>query len=122
MAHVERGDRCQTRICEQYGHYIEFSIADATLFFEDAGQARRCAQALMEAADELDSREGVAARLTGERTMTTDEAIARLKEQQRDRDIENAHAEADHVLCDFLDSMGYSDVVAAYSAVPKWYA
>jgi hypothetical protein len=54
--------------------------------------------------------------------MTREKAIARLKEQQNDGDIEAAHGNADNILCDFLRSLGYEDVVKEYLEVPKWYA
>jgi hypothetical protein len=37
-------------------------------------------------------------------------------------DHELAHVEADEVLCKFLRSLGYDDVVEAYIRVPKWFA
>jgi hypothetical protein len=49
-------------------------------------------------------------------------AIARLKELQRDGDIERAHGDADKVLCELLTTLGYADVVAEWDEVPKWYA
>lgn len=55
--------------------------------------------------------------------MGPDDAIERLKCLQQEGDPERAHEEADQVLCDFLDSMGYWEVVEEYHKVdPKWYA
>ena len=54
--------------------------------------------------------------------MTKKEAIKQLKERQQSDDKEVAHAEADDILCDLLDSMGYKDVVKEFRKIPKWYA
>lgn len=35
---------------------------------------------------------------------------------------EGAHGEADSILCELLELLGYKDVVAAYNKVEKWYA
>lgn len=35
---------------------------------------------------------------------------------------EEAHGEADGVLCDLLTFLGYEDVVKAYDKIDKWYA
>jgi hypothetical protein len=32
------------------------------------------------------------------------------------------HAEADKVLCEFLKSLGYEDVVEEYQKIEKWYS
>ena len=48
--------------------------------------------------------------------------MKRLKEAQEDRDTESAHADADEVLCDLLEALGYKKVVEAYRKVSKWYA
>ena len=37
-------------------------------------------------------------------------------------DIESDHVKADEILCNFLLSLGYDDVVQAYDNVDKWYA
>lgn len=37
-------------------------------------------------------------------------------------DKERGHLEADDILCDFLEDLGYSALVAAFYDVPKWYA
>ncbi len=54
--------------------------------------------------------------------MTREEAIKQLRLEQEDRDIEAAHENADGILCEFLESLGYSDVVAEWHKVEKWYA
>lgn len=46
----------------------------------------------------------------------------RLKEAQNNCDTESAHAEADCVLCDLLNDLGYTAIVEAYDKVEKWYA
>ena len=37
-------------------------------------------------------------------------------------DRENWHYEADCILCELLDYLGYHDFVEAFEEVPKWYA
>lgn len=37
-------------------------------------------------------------------------------------DPEEWHAEADSILCELLDYLGYHDFVEAFEEVPKWYA
>jgi len=54
--------------------------------------------------------------------MTKEEVIAKLVECQHNGDIEIAHGEADDLLCDFLTTLGYADVVAEYRKVAKWFA
>lgn len=54
--------------------------------------------------------------------MTREEAIRLLKVEQDNSDTESAHGNADDVLCDLLESLGYADVVAEYYKVEKWYA
>ena len=48
--------------------------------------------------------------------------IRRLKAAQKSEDIELAHRDADKALCNFLEFLGYADVVQEYDKVPKWYA
>ena len=50
------------------------------------------------------------------------DAIAKLKEQQSNRDFEIAHGVADDVLCDLLRELGYGEVVDEYNEVGKWYS
>lgn len=54
--------------------------------------------------------------------MTREKAIEELKKAQANADTECAHADADDVLCDLLNAIGYQDVVAEYCKVKKWYA
>lgn len=54
--------------------------------------------------------------------MDRETAIARLREMRNLGDTEAAHSDADDILCVLLESLGYSDVVAAWQEVPKWYA
>ena len=51
-----------------------------------------------------------------------DKAIQRLKSLANYIDIEEAHVEADTVLCEFIDTLGFHAVTEAYRKVPKWYA
>ena len=55
--------------------------------------------------------------------MTPKEKIIKeLKNEQNNDDIEMAHSNADDLLCEFLISLGYQDVVYEYNKVSKWYA
>ncbi len=53
--------------------------------------------------------------------MDKQEAIAKLKEQQGNYNQEDAHVEADDILCGLLNTLGYDDVVKEYEAIEKWY-
>ena len=46
----------------------------------------------------------------------------RLKVAQGNCDVESAHADADKVLCDLLEALGYKKIVEEYNKVEKWYA
>ena len=37
-------------------------------------------------------------------------------------DREDWHRTADNILCDFLEYLGYKELVDAWDAIPKWYA
>ena len=54
--------------------------------------------------------------------MTREEALAELAELKLSKDKEEAHADADGVLCQLLSELGYEDVVKAYHDISKWYA
>lgn len=56
------------------------------------------------------------------KNMTREKAIQILKQQQNNRDIEDAHGVADEVLLDLLRELGYQDVVEEYFKVEKHYA
>ena len=53
---------------------------------------------------------------------TIEEIIARLKELQQDDDIEGAHIQADWIICDLLEDLGYTKVIKEYDKISKWYA
>ena len=57
--------------------------------------------------------------------MTEAKVIAKLitlAKDAKEGDEENAHREADYLLCDFLDQLGYPEVVRAFDAIKKWYS
>lgn len=37
-------------------------------------------------------------------------------------DIESDHGKADAILCEFLESLGYKNLVEIYERIDKWYA
>lgn len=49
-------------------------------------------------------------------------AIERLRELQKSVDPEQAHSDADAVLCELLIALGYIDVVREWGEVERWYA
>lgn len=53
--------------------------------------------------------------------MTKQEAIKKLQDFQKQNDGSNEHAKADTILCDFLDAMGYGDVVFEFRKVQEVY-
>jgi len=48
--------------------------------------------------------------------------MAQLETCITNKDIEAAHNDADHVLCNLLKDLGYQDIVILWEAVEKWYA
>lgn len=54
--------------------------------------------------------------------MTKEDAIANLIECQHNSDPYEAHTLADDTLCNFLEALGYGDVVEEWRKVDKWYA
>lgn len=50
------------------------------------------------------------------------DSIRRLKALASSRDTEAAHGEADDILCELLDHLGYGEVVEAWHEIDKWYA
>ena len=38
------------------------------------------------------------------------------------QDVENAHGDADDLLCDLLNGFGFEEIVKIYNNVDKWYA
>jgi len=54
--------------------------------------------------------------------MTREQALEALKMEQAEGDTETAHYNADEILCEFIATLGFADVVAEYHKVSKWYA
>lgn len=50
------------------------------------------------------------------------EYINRLRELQKEGDIECAHLAADDILCEILEKLGYSNITLQYYKIDKWYA
>jgi len=50
-----------------------------------------------------------------------DKAITKLKILQKGIDDEVMHCEADYILCELLNCLGYSEVVEEYNKVDKFY-
>ncbi len=43
-------------------------------------------------------------------------------EQMKTCKDEFDHEDADYILCDLLEELGYKELVATYRKVPKWYS
>ena len=54
--------------------------------------------------------------------ITSGEAIKRLQELENCFDTEEAHIEADGILCELLDNQGYVKVTEIYHKLKKWYS
>lgn len=49
--------------------------------------------------------------------------LNRMKQWEfNDYDKEESHVEADCILCELLEELGYTELVKMYNNVPKWYA
>lgn len=49
-------------------------------------------------------------------------AVRKLRAIQEMSDTERAHSDADDILRELLNTLGYQDVVDEYDKVEKWYA
>lgn len=56
------------------------------------------------------------------RKALSDEMVSRLQEEANNDDTECAHINADDILCELLEKLGYKDVVEKYNEVSKWYS
>ena len=54
-------------------------------------------------------------------TMTRKDAINKLQSLQRSDEGSNVHAEADTVLCDFLDAVGYGEIAREFRKIHEMY-
>jgi hypothetical protein len=52
----------------------------------------------------------------------SDEMVKRLQAEVENGDTECAHGNADDILCELLEKLGYNEVVDKYNEVSKWYA
>lgn len=50
------------------------------------------------------------------------EIIEKLKELQKSDDYECAHIDADQILCECLDELGYKEITREFVKVGRWYA
>ena len=53
--------------------------------------------------------------------MTKQDAINKLQHLQRNDEGSNVHAEADTVLCDFLDAVGYGEIAREFRKIHEMY-
>ncbi len=59
------------------------------------------------------------------KVISQNEALDRLDKivgRSGGEDTELDHAEADDLLCEVLDSLGYAELVSRFRAMEKWYA
>lgn len=48
--------------------------------------------------------------------------LEQMKQLNDEGDIENNHKEADMLLCELLEELGFTEIVEVYRKLPKWYA
>ena len=56
------------------------------------------------------------------RKALSNEMVKRLQEEVDNGDNECAHRNADYIMCELLERLGYKEVVEKYNEVSKWYA
>lgn len=56
------------------------------------------------------------------RKALSDEMVSGLQNEVNNNDKERAHINADGILCELLEKLGYKDVVEKYNEVSKWYS
>lgn len=54
--------------------------------------------------------------------MDYEDKVAMMKMLANDKDYECAHRDADNLLVEFLEELGYKELVEAWREVGKWYA
>jgi hypothetical protein len=59
--------------------------------------------------------------LKTEHAMTKEDAIVELRSLQRNGEGSNVHANAETVLCDFLDAVGYGEVAREFRKIHEMY-
>ena len=55
-------------------------------------------------------------------TITPDEFRLRMKEIAGNGNAEEAHLEADQLMCYLLEMLGYDQGVELFRSMPRWYA
>lgn len=50
-----------------------------------------------------------------------EQTLAKLALCQKNKDTATAHEDADDTLCEFLCGLGFSDLVAEYRKIDKWF-
>jgi hypothetical protein len=61
-------------------------------------------------------------KLTKKQLVIKESVIAKLKEEQKNDDYEMAHCNADDLLCELLNKIGFQEVVDEFIKVGRWYA
>lgn len=51
-----------------------------------------------------------------------EEMCEKMKNVINIKDTEDAHIEADYILCKFLEDLGFDELVKLYRKVDKWYS
>jgi hypothetical protein len=51
-----------------------------------------------------------------------DQALTKLEALENCWDPEAAHSDADVILTDFLETLGFKEIVVRYEKIDKWYA
>lgn len=57
-----------------------------------------------------------------ERQELIEKYLLKMKIEVETEDAEIAHGNADDILCELLDELGFEEITIAFSHVKKWYA
>lgn len=55
-------------------------------------------------------------------SQTEKDIVEELERLSHDKDIEAKHAKANTLIMEFLEQLGYTEIVEAYDNIEKWYA
>lgn len=54
--------------------------------------------------------------------MDINKYIKRMENAKKNWDTECSHIDADDILCEMLEDLGYGEIVEMYREIDKWYA
>jgi hypothetical protein len=53
--------------------------------------------------------------------MSAEEFKTRMEEIRKEDETEDGHIEADNLMCNLLNELGYGDGIDVFTDMPKWY-